>query len=181
MKKDKFYFGIFDSWDCIDDEIIKETREMLAECNNCEENEVSDEWVQESIMSQLDDEKCNLDVETGGFILAFADIGRWCGRVTGYKKIGTNVKDILESFYGGDDCTWYADKYNVRAISCDHDGRTTMVFRMVESEEKLDALCEKIYDGKIKTERELFKATKSIRPFVADVYGWKEFGWQARN
>ena len=178
MKKDKFYFGIFNSWDVIDDEIRKDVREGLAECNNMELNEVPEEWIDESILESLGDEKMNLDIETGGYILAFANVGRWDGHHIGYKEIGTNVNEILESYYGGDDCEWYADKYNVRAISYDHDGRTYMVFRYVDTEEEMERLCEKIYDGRIKTERELFRSTKSIRPFVARTYGWKEYGWQ---
>lgn len=177
MKK-KDYFGIFNSWDCIDDDIRKETREMLAECNNMETNEVPDEWVTESILDCLGDEKMNLDIETGGYILAFANVGLWYGRRIGYKEIGTNVKDIFESYFGGDDCEWYGDKYNIRAISYDHDGRTYMVFRYVSSREEMERVCEKIWDGRIKDEKSLFRATKSIRPFVARTYGWKEFGRQ---
>ena len=149
---------------------------MLAECNELEENEVPEEWITESILDGLGDEKMNLDIETGGYILAFANVGLWYGTRIGYKQIGTNVKDIFESWYGGDDCEWYADKYNVKAISYNHDGRSYMVFRYVESEEKLEKVCEKIFDGRIKTEKDLYRATKSIRPFVAKTYGWKEYG-----
>ena len=178
MKKDKFYFGIFNSWDVIDDEIRKDVREGLAECNNLEENEVPEEWIDDSILGCLDDEKMNLDIETGGYILAFATLGLWHGKCTGYKEIGTNVNEIFDSYHGGDDCEWYADKYNVRAIAYHHDGRNYMVFRYVETQEQLEKLCEKIYDGKIRSERDLFRVTKSIRPFVARTYGWEEYGWQ---
>ena len=178
MKKEKFYFGLFDSWDRIDDEIRKETRENLAECYDISEEDVPESWIDEEIMGWLDDEKVNLDVETGGYILAFASLGLWHGRFTGYREVGTNVKEIFDSWYGGDDCEWYADKYNVRAIAYHHDGRNHMVFRYVENREQFDKLCEKIYDGKIKSESDLFRATKSIRPFIAKVYGWKQYGWQ---
>ena len=178
MKKDKFYFGIFNSWDLINPEIRKDVREWLAEDRNLSPDDVKDDWIDESIMEQLECEKTNLDIETGGYILAFANVGLWSGRVTGYRKVGSNVSDVLSHWYGGDDCEWYADRYNVRAIAYHHDGRNYMVFRYVEDEDKLSDLCEKIYDGKIRNEHDLFKVTKSIRPFVSKVYGWKNYGRQ---
>lgn len=180
MKKDKFYFGIFNSWDILEDEVFNDIRDGIAECNNLESNEVPDEWVYDSFWEYLNDEKSNLNIETGGYILAFASLGLWDGKHIGYKEIGTNVKEIFD-FDGYDDYEWYADKYNVRATLYHHDGRNHVIFRYVESQEKLESLCEKIYDGRIKSERELFRSTKSIRPFVAKTYGWKEFGWQKRN
>ena len=176
-KKD--YFGIYNSWDCYDENIQKETREMLAECNNIPLEEVPENWVYESISDWLEDEKSNLDKETGGYILAFANLGLWDGNHIGYKEIGTNVNEIFNSTYGGDECEWYADKYNVRCRASHHDGTNSIVFRYVNSEEKLEKLCDDIWNGKIKTEEQLYRRTKSIRPFVANIYGWKQYGHHA--
>lgn len=176
----KNYFGIFNSWDCHDEEIQQETREMLAECNDLTEDEVSDDMVTEAIMDCLYDEKANLDIEVNGYIIAFANIGLWDGKHIGYKEIGTNVSEILDHFYGGEECEWFADKYNVRARSSHHDGTNSMVFRYVETEEKRDRICDDIYNGCITDEKQFFKRTKSIRPFVAKTYGWTQFGRQAK-
>lgn len=172
----KHKFEIFSSWDVIDDEVRKDTREMLAEANGIAENKVPPTWIDDAIMSGLDDEKSNLNIDTGGYILAFVNLGLWDGKHIGYKQIGTNVNDIFNSFYGGDDCEWFADKYNVRAVASHHDGRNSVVFRLVETKEQMNRLCEKIWAGQIKDEQTLFRTTKSIRPFVARTYGWKQFG-----
>jgi len=180
MKEDKFYFGIFSSRDCYDEDIRKEILEDICECNdwNVEEHDIWDEMVDERIWDYLEDEKMNLDVETGGYILGFATLGLWWGRPISYKKIGTNVADIFDNFCGGDDVEWYADKYNVRLSASHHDGTNCIVYRWVESEEKADELCDRIYRGEIKSEEQLFRLTKSIRPFVSEVYGWKNYGRQ---
>ena len=51
MKKDKFYFGIFNSWDRCDTEIRKDSLEGICECNdlNVEDFDIWDEMVDERI------------------------------------------------------------------------------------------------------------------------------------
>ena len=179
MKNKKDYFGIFNSWDRFDEELLREMREDIAECNDIEPSEITDEWLYEHFWEYLEDEKANLSKETDGCIIAFADLGFWDGRRIGYKKIGSNVADILDSFTDGDyEVEWYADRYNVRLNAAHHDGTHHIVFRYVESEDKADEICEKIFDGRISTQKQLFRATKSIRPFVAHIYGWKMYGRQ---
>ena len=181
MKNKKDYFGIFNSWDRFDDEFLCEMREGIAECNDIEPSEITDEWIYEYFWEYLEDEKANLNKETDGCIIAFADLGFWNGRRIGYKKIGTNVADIFNICANGDyEVEWYADRYNVCLNVAHHDGTHYIVFRYVKSEDKADEICEKIYNGKISTEKQLFKATKSIRPFVANIYGWKKYGWQKK-
>lgn len=182
MKNQNNYFGIFNSWDRFDEEIRQEMREDIAECNDIEPDEISDEWLDEHFWDELGDEKANLDKETGGYIIAFANLGLWNGRHIGYKQIGTNIADIFNCCTDGDyEVVFFADRYNVRLNAAHHDGRHDIVFRYVESKDKADEICEKIYNGKISTEKQLFRATKSIRPFVANIYGWKKYGWQKKN
>lgn len=181
MKNQNNYFGIFNSWDRFDEELLQEMRENIAEGNDIEPSEISDEWLDECFWDFLGDEKANLDEETNGYIIAFADLGFWDGRRIGYKKLGTNVADIFNCCTDGDyEKEWYADRYNVRLNAAHHDGTHHIIFRYVESEDKADEICEKIYNGKITTEKQLFRATKSIRPFVANIYGWKKYGWQKK-
>lgn len=175
------YFGIFNSWDCIDEDIRQETRKMLAECNNMAEQDITDDWITDSIMAGLEDEKMNLDKEADGCIIAFCSVGRWNGRSTGSMIIGSNIADILSSYYGGDNCEYYADRYNVRARASHHDGTNYILFRLAENEEQADRLQEALYDGTISTEQEFMKRTKSIRPYIAKIYGWRQFGRQKRS
>ena len=176
----KNYFGIFNSWDCIDEEIRQETKKMLAECNDMAEQDISEDWITDSIMSWLEDEKMNLDKETGGCIIALCSVGRWNGRFNGSMIIGSNIADILCSYYGGDDCEYYADCYNVRARASHHDGTNYILFRVCQDEEQADRLQDLIYDGTIDSEQAFMRHTKSLRPFIAKIYGWKNYGRQKR-
>lgn len=178
MKKD--YFGLFNSREIDDENVFNGIKESLAECNDIPADEVPDEWVYDNFNDYLDDERLNLDIETGGYIVAYCQLGLWFGQRHGYRKFGTNVKDIFD-YCSCDDGEWYADKYNVRATLLHHDGRNHLVFRYVESEEDLERVCDAIYDGKIKSEKDFFRMTKSIRPFIAETYGWKEYGKQAHK
>ena len=117
----------------------------------------------------LDDERCNLDVEVDGVIIAFAVLGLWDGNHNGSKTFGSNVKNILTS-----DCEyveWYCDRYNVRGRMTHHDGTNHIIYRVAKNEEQAESLIDKIvYHGM--TEKQFRKATKSLRPYVANVYGW---------
>lgn len=170
-KIDKQHRVIFNSRDIYDDDVFNDIRDMLAECNDCTEDDVPDLWVYDTFNSYLDDEKYNLNIETDGVIVAFMDLGFWYGRRNGAKIIGTNVRDTLNSFYGGDDCDWYCDQYNAHCKASHHDGTHYITFRLARDMEQAKRLVEKIaYDGM--TEKQFRKATKSIRPFIAKVYGW---------
>ena len=117
----------------------------------------------------MEDERTNLDVEVDGYIVAFANLGLWNGRVNGAKLVGYNVKDIL---YSNDDyVTWFCDHYNVRCDTIHHDGRNHILYRVASSKEQAERLVNKIaYEDM--SEEEFRKATKSLRPYVAKVYGW---------
>lgn len=176
MEEKKNYFGIFNSRDCYDDAVVEDYRQMLAESWGCEPDEVSDEEIYDSIWESLGDEKMNLNKEINGRIVAFANLGLWDGRHNAYKKLGSNLNSIF-NVGSYDDVEFYADKYNVRATLSHHDGTNYILFRYVEDYYKVDNICNKIYNGEM-DEQEFMKATKSIRPFVAKIYGWREFGRQ---
>ena len=58
----------------------------------------------------LYDERANLNIQLSQPIIVIGDLGRWNGRVAGYKMIDSgNIKDCL---YSDTDYTeWYVDKY----------------------------------------------------------------------
>ena len=117
----------------------------------------------------LDDERTNLNIEVDGYIVAFASLGIWSGRVNGAKLIGTNVKDILYS-----DCnyvTWFCDPYNVKCESIHHDGTNHILYRVAKDKKTAERRVDKIaYHGM--TEEGFRRASKSLRPYVAQTYGW---------
>lgn len=160
-------------WDNLDVEYNdwKEDFKDWCEANGLDEDEKDlYEWVDECLSDDLDDERCNLDEDVDGVIVAFADLGLWDGRHQGSRIEGTNVKDILRS--NCEYVKWYCDRYNVRCTAAHHDGRNSYLYRVAKDEETAQRLVEKIaYDGM--TEQQFMKATKSLRPYVARVYGWK--------
>lgn len=177
VKIDKWHRLIWKSdIDYSDEAYIDDVRESLIE-DGYEPDEITEEILSERLYDWnemwLDDERANLDIETDGYIVAFADLGFWNGRRKGLKLIGSNVRDILDNGYGCDDHDFYCDPYNVRYDGYHHDGRHHLLFRMVESRDAAERLekwfCGLNYEP---TEEEFRKKTKSIRKFVAKVYGW---------
>ena len=80
------------------------------------------EWMEETNYDYLSDERVNLNVQLSQPIIVIGDIGRWNGRVMGYKDIPSgNIRDCL---YADTDYTeWYVDKYgDLRADATHHDG-----------------------------------------------------------
>ena len=140
------------------------------EASREEENiEITYERYMEDRDNDLYDERANLDVPVDGVIICFADLGLWDGHHQGAKKFGSNVKNILYSDCDGID--WFCDRYNVRCEASHHDGSNSYLYRVAKDNEQANRLVQAIaYEDM--TEEEFRKATKSLRPYVAKVYGW---------
>lgn len=122
----------------------------------------------------LSDERANLDIQVGGDILAVADLGRWDGRVIGYKLIESgNIKDCL--YTNCDYCEWYVDRDGeFRCDESHHDGTNHIYYRKfregVTEEQKEDLLAD-IYDHKAKQE-DIDRLTDKLGEAIGKVYGW---------
>lgn len=117
----------------------------------------------------LYDERANLDVEVDGVIVAFGVLGLWDGNHNAACTFGNKVKNILKSEC--DYIDWYCDRYNVRCKASHHDGTNYYLYRVAKDREQAKRLVDAIaYEGM--TEEEFRKATRSLRPYVAKVYGW---------
>jgi hypothetical protein len=133
------------------------------------EDEINPETYYGECEINLDDERANLKKDVDGYIIAFANLGLWNGRVNGAKLIGTSVADILSSEC--DYCTWYCDPFNVKFEGVHHDGTNRALYRVARSKQHAEHLANLIaYHGM--TEESFRRATKSLRPYVAKVYGW---------
>jgi len=117
----------------------------------------------------LDDERANLNVEVDGYIVAYANLGLWNGRVRGAKLIGTNVSQILST--KDDYATWFCDPHNVKAETIHHDGRSYILYRVAKNKRQAELLANRIAYGGM-SEENFRRETKSLRPYVAQVYGW---------
>lgn len=122
----------------------------------------------------LDDERSNLDLIVGDEIIAFADIGRWNGRFSGYKRIESgNLRDCLSS--AQDMNEWYVDRDGeFRSTQVHHDGRNYIYYRKwkdgVDESDREDLLAA-VYEGKA-TGEDIDRLTEKLGRAVGTVYGW---------
>ena len=124
--------------------------------------------------SYLEDERLNLDIQLSRPILVIADLGRWNGRVMGYKEIESgNVRDCLYS--DTDYSTWYVDKYgDLRCIAVHHDGTNYYLYRTYKdcaSKEQIEQLKWGIYKGEA-TRADITRLTCRLGDEIGKVYGW---------
>lgn len=133
------------------------------------DEEITPEYYYDCRNNDLDDERANLNIEVDGYIVAFARLGLWNGTKNGAKLVGTNVSQILST--KDDYATWYCDVHNVKCDTIHHDGRNYILYRVADSKEKAERLVNKIAYGGM-SEEQFRRATSSLRPYVAKVYGW---------
>ncbi len=123
----------------------------------------------------LEDERANLNIQLSQSIIVIADLGRWNGRVSGYKMIDSgNIKDCLQS-----DCDmneWYIDKKgDFRCTAIHHDGTNYYLYRAFKdnvTESQIERLQEKIYYGTA-TRQDITRVTRRLGDDIGAVYGWK--------
>lgn len=130
----------------------------------------------------LADERCNLKIDVGSEIVCIADIGRWNGRRSGYKRI--NSDNIADCLYLSPDCDYgmfYVDPES-KDLCCKeshHDATNYLRFRAFRkgmSAEKKENFLDAVYRG-IATEELIVICTKPLGRQIAKVYGWK-LGWK---
>lgn len=167
-------------WTCdslLDEDARTAYQKSLHECSGDTKHNVTDEdgllslsekWANE-VYLWLEDERTNLNKDVNGVIIAFADLGLWYGRRQGYKIIGNNIADILHSSH---DAEWFGDTYNIRGIEYHHDGTNYILYRVAKDMEAAERITEKIYSGEV-DEAQFRKMTRSLHPYVAEIYGWK--------
>ena len=154
------------------EQLEQDAREHLKE-NDFEDWETAD--VTDTIYEELDmwfeDEQSNLYRKLDGRILCIADLGLWNGRRSGYKILGNNLNEVLTSSIGCDEKEIYCDAYNVCAIGYHHDGRNHVEFREIRENRNIENLLDKLYNNEEVTRKEINYYTKSLRPYIKQVYG----------
>ena len=128
----------------------------------------------EAISDNLDDERCNLNIQLSSPILVIGDLGLWYGSRTGYKEIESgNIRDCLYS--DTDYTTWYVDKDGeFRCDATHHDGTNHYRYRTYRdgvTDEQIEDLKEKLYCGEA-TEKDIEKVTRWLGDEFGSVYGW---------
>ena len=144
------------------------------ECGYDNPNDFTDidlyEWIDWNLSDCLDDERANLNIALDEDILVIADLGLWDGRKQGYNIIKGNVSNILNVRY--DFAEWYSDGYNIKGVETHHDGTNYYEYRVIRKNRNIQKLLDAIYNGEKITRKKLNYYTKSLHPYVAQVYGW---------
>ena len=122
----------------------------------------------------LYDERVNLNIQLSQPIIVIGDLGRWNGRVMGYKMIDSgNIKDCL--FSECDYVTWYVDRLgDMRCDAVHHDGTNHYLYRTYKdgvSDAQIENLKEKIYRGTA-TRADITRITRRLGDEIGKVYGW---------
>lgn len=119
----------------------------------------------------FDDERCNLNKETDGVIVAIADLGLWTGRHIGVRVLKSNINSIMDVCYNYDYVKLYADQYNVHAELIHHDGTNYITFRLAKDYDTAQALEDMAESGELTWDKAMRK-TKSIVKDVNKIFGW---------
>lgn len=123
----------------------------------------------------LEDERINLNIDLCREIVVIGDLGRWNGRVSGYKEAGTRICDCLQDTWG-DFATWYLDERgDLRCRDCHHDGVNYYTYRVYKSglsDQQKGNFLLKVISGKA-TRRDVTRYTERLGDWIANVYGWK--------
>ena len=137
-----------------------------------DEDDIRD-WMYNTNNDYFYDEQVNLNKNIDGRILIIAGLGLWDGRRQGYKVLGNNIKEIFNiNDRGFDYAEFYGDGYNIKATEWHHDGTNYYEYRVIREDRSIDNLLDAIYNGEEISRKKLNYYTKSLYPYVANVYGW---------
>ena len=195
-------YTIYDSYDVCSDENMKDAKENILDNvfwdtdivtltdEYGKEVEVTREEYSKTISNEklydecyennrlwFEDERENLSsVDDSGELIAIADVGRWNGRVSGYKRI----KDLPDVLYSSCDYERvYVDSNgDLRKDESHHDGSNSILYRYFKdnlTEEQKDNFLGKIYNGEC-TQKDITRYTRKAGVGIAKVYGWKVRG-----
>ena len=161
----------------------KDFKSYLMECMDMDEAEAeiksnNDDdfygWENEQESAWFGDEEANLNVELDTRILAIADVGRWNGRVMGYKELTGNLSSILRSMNVDYLKVFVADR-EVRATGIHHDGTNYVTFRAWKdstTDAQRERVTEAIYNQKETAMALVKRYTRSLAKDVRAIYGW---------
>lgn len=157
----RFDYAEFEAW-------MEDNSELVEEFEH-NEDALMDVYM-DYLRDWAGDEEANLNKQIEGVIVGFADLGFWDGRTTGAKRCGTNVNSIL-SLGGCSDGKFYCDRYNVKSALYHHDGTHYVTYRIAKDEDAVERIMERAGAGALTLDY-FNRNTKTLRPYVAEVYGW---------
>lgn len=156
-----------------DEENWKESFEEHCEINELDmEKEDIYEYISDMLGEYFQDEMSNLSVPCGD-ILVIADLGLWNGRHSAYKIIRSGKVNGILGVDTMDDAEFYCDQYNVLADIYHHDGCNHLEFREIKKGVNIQPLLDMLYNQEEVSRDIIRRYTKSMRPYIKKVYGFK--------
>lgn len=160
---------IYDTFEMLNTEDAKKELQDINDVEITEED--INEFLYKEYESCFNDEVDNLNYALNGRVLAIASLGLWNGRTCGYKVGEANLNEIM--YLGNEDMfKIYAELQNIKKISYHHDGTNHILFREIREERNIEVLLNKIYNGEDVTNNMLNYYTRSLYPYVKNIYGW---------
>lgn len=159
-------------WTCNPD-IEEWKKAVILDDSDIFKNGIDENALYEMNDEYLEDERQNLDIPLSAPILAIADLGRWDGRVPGFKDIESNIKNCLYSSY---DPMWYVDERgDLCCTETHHDGVNYIIYRKIKdtaSDTAVANLKLKILSGTA-TRADITRVTERLGDYIGEIYGWK--------
>jgi hypothetical protein len=151
----------------------KEFLEMNDVDGDPDDEDAIYDWMHEMNGEYLYDEQRNLNKQIDGRILIIADLGLWNGNKSGYKILGSNIKEIFNiNSRGFDYAEFYGDGHNIKGVEHHHDGTNYYEYRVIREDRNIENLLDAIYNGEEISRKKLNYYTRSLYPYVAKIYGW---------
>ena len=136
------------------------------------------EYIYETLDDDLDLLSYDLNIQLNNPIICIGSMGLWNGRKIGYKIIGNNINRCFKDIMGNYDyVNYYCDNTNLRADLYHHDGTNHIVFKeLLENRIPYNTeefISNKMYNSNFnKFLLKMKNYTKSLRPYIAELYGW---------
>ncbi len=173
MKKNVIWSSTVESlWN--EEKYIREHLEEFSLAKDAPSGDI-EEVANENIWGWRDDEKENLDKMLDTEIVVIGTAGVWNGTRHHVANVGSQLNVVLDSPYRDcDETEVYADAYDIRWEGVHHDGRNNALFRRMKDNGKYEAFVEALANAKDEKARKrtISRYTSSLRPYVAEVYGW---------
>lgn len=153
----------------------RERYEEYLEINDLDERDCPiEEYTSDTLEEYLRDEMTNLDVDCGD-IIAIADLGFWNGRMSGYQVIKKGKLNGIFDLIGNSilNYKFYCDEKDVRAVLKHHDGTHFVLIREIKEGADIEQLTSRLHNWEDVPIGLVAKLTKSLRPLVKKVYGFK--------
>lgn len=175
---------IYNNSACTDIEELRSEYKEHLECNNYSPEEIKVfiqdetrlyEYANMILDMNYEDEQSNLNKYVDGNILAIADVGRWNGRVCGYKELSNNLKDIFKVWDSCERIQLYGENRQIKGTGYHHDGTNYVIFRKLRediTEVQKEKLLSAIYSNEDNAKNLIKRYTRSIYSDIKKIYGW---------